>query len=241
MATKRNNERASVEVNFDPSSADAEQTISLQMADGQMEDADVVVHAIRQYEGVSQARTFIDTYLRTMNFLTATESAGVGEEEKLTEALARYMVMPEVVQGLENRLPYTTYNDQALLAQLNNMVMHTLDDFLTIDAQGQFAIDLAKARRLGAMGSVKKLTVDRYGKVVLDLYDRFDAITLILRIRGYNTGTTGGGVKAPGGGGEGDNVSFTIDDVIRARKSAAQYEATIDTDAEGDETDDESM
>lgn len=83
------------------------------------------------------------------------------------------------------------------------------------------------------MGSVKKFTVDRYGKVVLDMYDRLEAITLLLRLRGFNTGTSASGRDSAGAGNGQESVNFNLDDLITARKQALSFESELTAGEEG--------
>jgi len=123
--------------------------------------------------------------------------------------------------------------DDAIL-KLSELAGYSFADFLTVNEDGLPQLDFETAASAGALQVVKKFTVDRYGKVTIELYSVLDILQMILRVFGKISATASG---IEGAGGIGDLSSFTADDLVAI---ARKFEATFDIDEDGDDDGDES-
>lgn len=183
--------------------------------------------------------TFIDSYCRTFSPFKAAHQAGVLPGESIEAAATRYLSLTENVQAITERSKALTLSANVIAAQLSQMATVTLADLGRENEDGVWDLDLASAAKDGVLSAVKKYTIDRYGKVVIDFYDRLDIFTMLLRLQNLDLSTRGPLAGSGSGNGEGsaggpDNMDF--EDIIQARKSAAQYEQQI-IDGEGDNAD----
>lgn len=93
-----------------------------------------------------------------------------------------------------------------ILEILSSMATKDLSHVLSEDG-ANFNYTLAK--QTGGISAVKKYTIDtKLGKITVELYDKLDIITLLLKTLDNNNGVSGlGGVS-----------SITLDDLVLARK-----------------------
>lgn len=105
--------------------------------------------------------------------------------------------------------------DQALL-KLTELSTYSFADFLTVDEDGMPELNFEQAKENGALQAVRKFTVDRYGKVTIELYSVLDILQMILRVFGKISNSASG---IEGVGGAADLGSFAADElVLLARK-----------------------
>lgn len=131
--------------------------------------------------------------------------------------------------------------DQAL-AKLTELSKCSFADFLTIADDGTPELDFDQARETGALQAVKKFTLDRYGKITIELYSVLDIIQMILRVYGKITATAAG-IENAGNAGEA-GVFFAEDlasvvkqferDVLEIEFGDDESELDEDEDGDGD-------
>lgn len=98
--------------------------------------------------------------------------------------------------------------NEYIIDLLFELSKHGMADFLSINPlrPDDYEINLQQANERGALNNIKKLTVDAKGKLMVELYDTLDVLTLLSKL--VST-TSDDPSKA--------NLS-TLEEVIRARK-----------------------
>jgi len=121
-------------------------------------------------------RSFIEFYLQCWNAREAAEKAGYG-----TPAKAGYRLLnhPEVAELIAERLKELSASADEVIVRLTNQIRAKVGDFLEIDDEGKAVINWVKV--LQDNDAVKKITYNRQGKPILELYDKQRALELLGR------------------------------------------------------------
>ena len=125
---------------------------------------------------------FIDHYLAGESAVRAAELAGyTGEYASLRVSGSRLLTSANIKQAIAERLRDSAMPAQEVLARLSQIARGSMDDFVKFDANGNPTVDLQQAKERGALPLVKRISVTKAGKVSLELYSAFDALTQLAR------------------------------------------------------------
>lgn len=96
-----------------------------------------------------------------------------------------------------------------VIEELYQMSTKGFQDFLDVERS---EVDLNKASENGALCIVKKFSVDKFGKVTVEFYDRLEILTLLAKLT--DGGDDGGGSPL---------ARLTLEDIINARKELKEH------------------
>ena len=128
-------------------------------------------------------RAFVEAYLNCWNASEAARRAGYSTNcagEQGYDLLKKTQVQAAIAARL-NSMKLTA---DRTLQLLSDHAHSTLDDFFSLDEDGQPALDLLKAQERGKMHLVKKISYDRLGNPVIELHSVQGALTLLARHHG---------------------------------------------------------
>ncbi|MEA4811168.1 MAG: terminase small subunit [Anaerolineaceae bacterium] len=128
-------------------------------------------------------RSFIEFYLQSWNSREAAEKAGYGAPGK---AGYRLLSNPEVAELIAERLKELSASAAEVIVRLTNQARAKLGDFLELDDDGKASINWTKV--LLDSDAVKKITYNRQGKPMLELYDKQRALEILGRYARLDAG-----------------------------------------------------
>ncbi len=103
---------------------------------------------------------------------------------------------------------------QYVIDKLYELSQHGLEDFITIDKKGEnreyFIFDFVKASEQSALNNIKKLVLDKTGKITFELYDQLDILAMLDKV-------SNGSVKLDELGND-QSKTLTLEEIIRSRK-----------------------
>jgi len=114
---------------------------------------------------------FCETYLKTWNGKRSAELAGLaGDEHQLSIQAWQQLGKPRVQEYIHLRVLEAQMSADEVLYRLALQARGTIEDFYTIDANGQPLLDLRTAKKYGLLSIVKELIPTSNGWRVV-LYD----------------------------------------------------------------------
>jgi phage terminase small subunit len=123
-------------------------------------------------------KLFIEEYLRCWNASEAARRAGYAHPGSEGHRLLKN---DEIRDEVAARLSAKAMEADEVLGRLGDMARATIEDFITVDENGETYIDLRKAEEAGKLHLIKRLWQDRDGNWRLELHDAQAALALIGR------------------------------------------------------------
>ena len=120
-------------------------------------------------------RLFVAHYLGKANG-NATEAARLSGYRQPHMAGPRLMEKDGIRAAIEAHLSGPALAADEVLARLSDMASASLDDFLEIDDDGGFKVDLAKAKRRGKLHTLKRLKQTKDGEIDIQIHDPLAAL-----------------------------------------------------------------
>ncbi len=113
---------------------------------------------------------------------------------------------------------------QYVIDKLYELSKHGLEDFISIDKTSKdrdsFIFDFIKASEQSALNNVKKLVLDKTGKITFELYDQLDILAMLDKV-------SNGSVKLDELSNE-QSKTLTLEQIIRSRKKVSTEEESDD-------------
>lgn len=131
---------------------------------------------------------FLEEFVHTFDPLEAAGSL---------EGLLSTLDDPDTRRDLGRVMRALTLTPDMVLALLSRLAATTAESFISSNKEGDWFFDYDKAKASGALALIKKMAVDRTGKITIEFYDRIDILVVILRAFGkINTSVTDQGARA---------------------------------------------
>lgn len=114
---------------------------------------------------------------------------------------------------------------QYIIDVLLELSKHGFSDFIKVEeGKDYYTLDFFKAQQNGALNNVKKATIDKTGKLVFELYDQLDILTILDKISSMSSSDFS---KL-----ENDEQlkTLTLEQIIRSRKKVNSEEEAEDDD-----------
>ncbi len=130
----------------------------------------------------TKQQVFIEEYLKCWN---ATEAARVaGYAYPTREGWRLLHERPFVEEAIKERLAEKAMTADEVLARLADRARVSLADFVTVEDDGSWHVDLVKAREAEKLDLIDRLYVDRNGNVRLEIASREKALELLAKYHG---------------------------------------------------------
>ena len=126
-------------------------------------------------------KLFVEAYLGKANG-NATEAARVAGYRWPDKQGAQLLAKPQVKAAVGARLDDAAMSTDEILGRLSDIARGSLEDFIKVDAQGNYRIDLAGARKGNKLHLLRKLKRGEHG-VELELHDPLKALDKLARYR----------------------------------------------------------
>lgn len=127
---------------------------------------------------------FLTAYLGEAGF-NATEAARIAGYAGDTNALAvaghENLRNPKIAQHIQRYFAENQMSPEEIISRLSAIARGSLADFLEVKDSGSWRIDIAKAKRAGNLGLLKKIKEGKYG-VEIELWSPLDAMEKLARI-----------------------------------------------------------
>jgi hypothetical protein len=94
---------------------------------------------------------------------------------------------PRIKAEIARRTSLRSLKADETLKLLGSHALGSMDMFTSVDKHGRIQLDFAKAKKLGAMNLVKKLTIKADGSTSIELYDAQAALALLAKHHGLLT------------------------------------------------------
>lgn len=148
-------------------------------------------------------QAWLEEYLKCWNATEAARRVGFAHPNAQGPRLLLDVRMQEAIQV---RLDELAMSANEVLLRLAEHARGTMEDFteiIELDDKGRstFIVSLSKAKRLGKLGLIKKLTYTKDGGYTIELYDSQAALSLIGKHHGLfkditeHTGAGGGPIR----------------------------------------------
>jgi hypothetical protein len=124
---------------------------------------------------------FVEEYLTCWNGSEAARRAGYAVKTAHVQATDN-LRNPKIRAAIDRRLRDFHLGADEVLARMADQAMTTLDDLLSMRG-GKLTLDLTKAKRLGKLHLVKKVTTTKQGMIV-ELHDSQRALDMLARTLG---------------------------------------------------------
>lgn len=151
-------------------------------------------------ELLGKRRAFVDAYIGEAHCCKAEAAALAGYRHPNQEGY-RLCKDPDIRAAIEERLKGMSMGPEEILRRLEQQASGDMGEFLTVEEDGGFRIDLTAAKRAGKLRLIKKAGFDQKGRPAIELYDAQAALVALskrfalLPDRQEITGADGGPVR----------------------------------------------
>lgn len=132
----------------------------------------------------SRQRQFVAAYLGPAkgNASEAARLAGYGTGAG--QHAHRLLKNAEIRAAIDAGLNETSLTSNQILANLSEIADGSLEDYVKVSTRGNVSLDLAKAKKAEKLRLIRKLKIDRFGQVQIELHDPLRALELLGKYRG---------------------------------------------------------
>lgn len=141
-------------------------------------------------------RRFVEEY--TVDFNAAAAARRAGYSEKTAKQIGHIVLhKPHIAEAIQERLDELAMTaDEALVRLAAWGRAEDIESIITIDEDGNWDLDLRRAKEEGKLYLIKRLSYDRRGNPRVEVYDAMEAVKQIARTHGLFRDT----VVGPDGG-----------------------------------------
>lgn len=131
-------------------------------------------------------QAFVDAYLGPARFdgKAAARIAGYKPTDNNLTVVAHCLLKrPDVQAVIKERTRRNAMEADEALSHLVDIARGSMESFLDVEAakRGEIKIDIAKAAEQGQLHLIKKIKMDDEGKVQVELYNRLEALVVIIK------------------------------------------------------------
>lgn len=127
----------------------------------------------------NKQRAFIEHYFVCWNATEAARLAGYrGNDVTLASVGYENLRKPHIAAVIEARLAELALPASEVLARLSDQAVASMADFVSEDAEGRVHLDLEKAKDLGKLHLLKRISITAKG-LTIELHDAQKALKLI--------------------------------------------------------------
>lgn len=134
-----------------------------------------------------QEALFVENYFQNgCNQVQAYIAAGYEtlSRKSMSGNAYKLRMKPHISKAIADRLAEVMVPTNEVISKVMSRINYSMDDFITVDEDGKYRLDLIKAKETGAMVILKKLTNGQFGTniEVRDQGDDIDRLANILNV-----------------------------------------------------------